>query len=560
MVRVRLADGEQRDVGADAPRRPGPRRPAARSCGWRPRPARASAARPAADPSSRASATGQPLEQAHQREQLAAQLLEGAAGLVLVLQRPAEPEQRHRRRVRVDLDGAPRRGPSAGSCRGRAAARRRAPRGAVVELRLAGVGRVRAGVEAREVPVQRRLGGPVAGGVGDDQRGVDRDQARRPRRTAPARPRSPRRCAGAETCTRRPRSSRTASPVGCRPPQARSTPTKCMGAACRYPRWSALARAPVGGPPRVTPATRARCPVVRTRPGLAPLALVIALLAALLAAPLLPVEAAPATKPLTIEVLSNRADLVSGGDALVAVRLPARRRARQRRGHRRRPRRHRAVRGAAPTAGSRRWSRGLRSGRNVVRATAPGYAGRTRRHQPPQRRPDLLRPAARRPTSARRPRWTRSATSRRRTPSSTSPPTRRSRACSPTTATTRRRTSPPRPPTRASRCRSSSAARTASRTATATRSSRCSARARRGSPGRRRSSGTTRCWSPTAATAGRRTPRATRGSTTTPAPSRRRPGLRAELRRRARQGLRGAVDGAQQHRAQLQPRAWRPSR
>nr|WP_281385990.1 DUF6351 family protein [Nocardioides luti] len=89
----------------------------------------------------------------------------------------------------------------------------------------------------------------------------------------------------------------------------------------------------------------------------------------------MPVEAAPA-KRLTIEVLSNRADLVSSGDALVAVRLP--------RGVR--------ARSVEVTVGDRDVThrfkvrqdgrflglvKGLRLGRNVVRATAPGYAGRT---------------------------------------------------------------------------------------------------------------------------------------------------------------------------------------
>ena len=70
------------------------------------------------------------------------------------------------------------------------------------------------------------------------------------------------------------------------------------------------------------------------------------------------------------------------------------------------------------------------------------------------------------------------------------------------------------------RCRSSCAASTASRTATATRSSRSSGPARRGSRGRRSSSGTTSCWSPTAAAAGRRTrPGDAAARTTTPAPS-----------------------------------------
>ena len=117
----------------------------------------------------------QPLQQTHQEEQLGAQLLEVAAGLVLVLQRPAEPEERDRRGVGVDLDGTPvtsrawvqvePQGRAEGGAPGR------------VELGLAGVGRVRSRVEAGEVPVQRGLGGPVAGRVVHHQRGVEGDQA-----------------------------------------------------------------------------------------------------------------------------------------------------------------------------------------------------------------------------------------------------------------------------------------------------------------------------------------------------------------------------------------------
>ena len=94
-------------------RRPGPRPPAARSCGRPSRPRERSAcqgAAPVAGPStcSGGSAARQALEQTDQHDQLGAQLLEVAAGLVLVLQGPAEPEQRDRRRVRVDLDRAAR--------------------------------------------------------------------------------------------------------------------------------------------------------------------------------------------------------------------------------------------------------------------------------------------------------------------------------------------------------------------------------------------------------------------------------------------------------------------
>ncbi|MGZ6753740.1 MAG: DUF6351 family protein [Nocardioides sp.] len=112
---------------------------------------------------------------------------------------------------------------------------------------------------------------------------------------------------------------------------------------------------------------------MRARPGL-----LLAVVTALVAALLVPSGASQArgTQRLVVDVLSNRADLVSGGDALVAVELPA---------------------GVAPgtvrvTAGGRdvtsmfavrRDGRylglltGLALGRNVVRASAPGYAGRT---------------------------------------------------------------------------------------------------------------------------------------------------------------------------------------
>ena len=141
----------------------------------------------------RASAAASALEQAHQHEQLGAQLLEVAAGLVLVLQRAAEPEQRDRRRVRVDLD-RPAARPERGFMSRPSARPRAAPRGHAAELRLAGVRRVRPGVEAREVPVQRGLGGPVAGGVARRSAGRRSRPGTRPRRTARARRRSPRRC------------------------------------------------------------------------------------------------------------------------------------------------------------------------------------------------------------------------------------------------------------------------------------------------------------------------------------------------------------------------------
>ena len=118
----------------------------------------------------------QPLQEAHQGEQLGAEEVEVAAGLVLVLQGPAQPEERDRRWMGVDLDGAP------GTPRARVHVQAEGlgqggPARGAVELRLAGVGRVRAGVEAGEVLVERGLGGPVAGRVAHDERGVDGDQA-----------------------------------------------------------------------------------------------------------------------------------------------------------------------------------------------------------------------------------------------------------------------------------------------------------------------------------------------------------------------------------------------
>ena len=119
----------------------------------------------------------QPFEPAHQLAQRRLQVRERAAGLVLVLQRPAEPEQRDRRGVRVDLDRAPWPG------RGRVDVEPEGvghlpPPGAVGELPLAGVRGVRSRVEAGEVPVERGLAGPVAGGVLDHERCVDADEAR----------------------------------------------------------------------------------------------------------------------------------------------------------------------------------------------------------------------------------------------------------------------------------------------------------------------------------------------------------------------------------------------
>ena len=118
---------------------------------------------------------GEPFDQAHQDEQLATEPFEGAARLVLVLEGPTEAEQRDRRGVRIDLDRA---APAARARVHVQAEPSGEPRPARTDqLGLAGVGRMGAGVEAGEVLVERGFGRPVAGGVADHQRGVDRDQA-----------------------------------------------------------------------------------------------------------------------------------------------------------------------------------------------------------------------------------------------------------------------------------------------------------------------------------------------------------------------------------------------
>ncbi len=118
----------------------------------------------------------QRFDEVHQPQQLGAQLDEAAARFRLVLQGAAEPEQRHRRRVRVDLDG-----PSGRlrirfdvevECVGEPCGARRAR-----ELRLSGVGGVRARLELREVAVERRLARPLTGRVVHHQGRVEGDQA-----------------------------------------------------------------------------------------------------------------------------------------------------------------------------------------------------------------------------------------------------------------------------------------------------------------------------------------------------------------------------------------------
>jgi hypothetical protein len=88
-----------------------------------------------------------------------------------------------------------------------------------------------------------------------------------------------------------------------------------------------------------------------------------------------PASAALAPEPLRISVLSNRADLISDGQALVEIQLPRGVRARQVRvwiGTREVTRSF-ALR---PDGRFEGLASGLRLGRNVLRATAPGYAGR----------------------------------------------------------------------------------------------------------------------------------------------------------------------------------------
>ena len=108
--------------------------------------------------------------------------------------------------------------------------------------------------------------------------------------------------------------------------------------------------------------------------------LVPLLVAAALAVPLAPSGGSPAAaqvplKPLAVEVLSNRADLVSGGDALVSVTLPAKVS----------PAKVQVLVGGRDVTGQfavrpdgqfEGLVTGLALGENVVTVKAPGYAGR----------------------------------------------------------------------------------------------------------------------------------------------------------------------------------------
>lgn len=132
-------------------------------------------------------------------------------------------------------------------------------------------------------------------------------------------------------------------------------------------------------------------------------------------------SAATATKPLRVLALSNRPDLVSGGDVRVAVDVP------------------RAVaptlrvtlngadvtRRFVATSATRREAvlTGLRLGRNSLRALARGYYGSLVVTNHAQGGPVFSGPQTR-TTAARSAPATRSATSRRPTPTSTARPTR----------------------------------------------------------------------------------------------------------------------------------------
>ena len=190
--------------------------------------------------------------------------------------------------------------------------------------------------------------------------------------------------------------------------------------------------------------------------------------------------------PAKIKVLSNRADLVS---AATRWSPSSRRRAPTPRGDPR-PSERPDVTGEFAVRENGRFEAllgGLRLGANRLRATVRGRPRRRRQaddHQPPERRPGLLRPAGAAvglPGDRRR-RPVQPAGRLRATPTSR----RAGRASSRTTPTTRPPTSRRRPPTRARRCPSSSAPRPATRTATSTGSRSSTTRRSRPRPGLRR--------------------------------------------------------------------------
>ena len=148
----------------------------------------------------------------------------------------------------------------------------------------------------------------------------------------------------------------------------------------------------------------------------------------------------------TISVLSGRADLVSGGDALISIRgLRSSRGLSVQAGGKDQtsafehgPRRDAGRPGPRPSARQELGDRACRAPRREAA-----------RHQPSDRRARSSRVRSYSRGSVRRRRSTRSATSRRRSATSTSRRTRRSRASCPMTRPTRRRTSRRRRPIRA---------------------------------------------------------------------------------------------------------------
>jgi len=246
-----------------------------------------------------------------------------------------------------------------------------------------------------------------------------------------------------------------------------------------------------------------------------------ALLGALLVASPAPGSAAATRGSLVVQVLSDRADLISGGDALVAVRLPAGvgpERVRVLLGDRDVTRRF-AVREDGRFLGL---VRGLRVGRNVLRASAPGVAGvggdRAVIVNHPAGGPVFSGPQTehyRCQESARDDSCNEPATYDFLY-KSTDP-----------TRTDLQPYDPDHPPSDVATTTTDQGVEVpfvvrrerASRTATATRSSRCTGPASRGARGPRRTSGTTSCWSPTVVAAAPPTPRAPRRSRTTPARS-----------------------------------------
>ena len=168
----------QRRRRRTSPRRPDPRRGAVRSCARPSRRRRRRSTSPSLSVTrSGGSAWASPSMRSISRSSSDAQLGDAAARLGLVLQGAAEPEQRDRRRVRVDLDGPPRR-PRIRidvEVQGRRRAGRRAGRPANSGLPvLVGCAPASNFAKSRLSAVSR---GPLAGRVGHDQRRVDGDQA-----------------------------------------------------------------------------------------------------------------------------------------------------------------------------------------------------------------------------------------------------------------------------------------------------------------------------------------------------------------------------------------------